>query len=553
MLENTKCECGHQNAVGTVLCEACGKPLYDDKKDTPLEMRYDGVARRSQKKNPNILDRIWNFFSSVKIAVYLIAITLILSILGTIYPQVSTFYNPGLVDLQQYYTEQYGTLGKWYHILGLSSTYDSWWYRALLIMIGTSLVICSLDRVLPLYRALSKQKIRKHLRFILRQKVVYQATLQEQVDVSEEKWLDDFANHLSKKRYKVHRDGTALLAEKNRFSRWGPYINHIGLIIFLFAALLRIIIPGWSLDLNVELREGEMKPIPGLPYYLKNEQFTVEFYDPEQLSDPNMALASKFETKAVLYECKAACDSEEPVLEEVKRHDILVNYPLKYKELAIYQFHFEQTRQLISMNVTLTKRESGEEIGKMELDMLNPASTYTVGDYEVQITDYYPEFMMRDGRPATNSRNPLNPAFVYSIYGPGLSENGETYFFVPMLGIMQQIGDEGFTLDGENTGTFEVKLASEDDVKIANFISYLNVRTEKGMTMIWVGAAISMIGLIMGFYWQHRRFWLRIDDGVVSIGGHTNKNWFALRKELASVLEHTGIHIDPKSLGNEVK
>lgn len=552
MIENTKCECGHQNAVGTVLCESCGKPLFDEHEDTPLEMRYDGVARRSQRANPSLINRIWNFFSSVKIAVYIIIVTLLASILGTLYPQISTFYNPELVDLQQYYKDQYGWMGAVYHWLGLSSTYESWWYRTLLIMIGTSLVICSLDRVLPLYRALSKQKIRKHLRFITRQKVVYQAPLQLQDNTSEEKWIQQFAGQLKKKHYKVHQEGTALLAEKNRFSRWGPYINHIGLIVFLLAALLRTLIPSWSMDVNVELREGEMKPIPGLPYYLKNEKFTVEFHDTTELSDPSKSIASKFETKAVLYECTDACDTDEPVLEEVKRHNILVNYPLKYKELAVYQFHFEQTRQLIQMNVTFVNQQSDEEIGSIELNMLDPASTYSLGEYELHITDYYPELVMRDGLPATNSRDPVNPAFLFNIKGPDLEEDGESYFFVPMLGIMQYVSSEGLSLTGENSGSFDIRLASADDVTIANFVSYLNIRTEQGMSWIWVGAAISMIGLVMGFYWQHRRFWLRIDDGVVSIGGHTNKNWFGLRKELATILEGTGIKVNPKTLDNEV-
>lgn len=55
VVENTKCECGHQNSIGTVLCESCGKPLLNDTvSDLPLEMRYDGVARRSQKAIPII-------------------------------------------------------------------------------------------------------------------------------------------------------------------------------------------------------------------------------------------------------------------------------------------------------------------------------------------------------------------------------------------------------------------------------------------------------------------------------------------------------------------
>lgn len=233
LFQNTKCECGHQNPVGTVLCESCGKPQGDEAlSDAPLEMRYDGVVRRSEKANPGPLDRIWNFFSSVKIAVWLIVLTLLASTLGTIFPQEGSFVN---FSDPTYYEKTYGTPGKIYYALGLSRTYESWWFIGLLVMIGTSLVICSLDRVLPLYRALNKQQIRKHHRFLARQKVVYTA----RIEGDPEEWTERFAGALKRRGYRVHRDGSALLAEKNRFSRWGPYINHIGLIIFLLAVLAR--------------------------------------------------------------------------------------------------------------------------------------------------------------------------------------------------------------------------------------------------------------------------------------------------------------------------
>ena len=178
MIQNTKCECGHQNRVGTVLCEACGKPLIEDEQPGGLlEMRYDGVARRSQRANPNVIDRIWNFFSSVKVAIYLIIITLIGAMFGTIFEQESNFIN---FDPSTFYKNKYGTIGEIYYRLGLSHTYESWWFILLLVMIGASLVICSLDRVLPLYKALSKQKVRKHLEFLTRQKVVYQGEISEE-------------------------------------------------------------------------------------------------------------------------------------------------------------------------------------------------------------------------------------------------------------------------------------------------------------------------------------------------------------------------------------
>jgi cytochrome c biogenesis protein len=42
-------------------------------------------------------------------------------------------------------------------------------------------------------------------------------------------------------------------------------------------------------------------------------------------------------------------------------------------------------------------------------------------------------------------------------------------------------------------------------------------------------------------YWQHRRIWLHRGDGEVLVAGHTNKNWFGLKKDIEYVLNGTGI------------
>ena len=162
-----KCECGHVNPHGTVLCEACGKVLDEKDQDQLLvDMRYEGSARRSQTYNKTIIDKIWNFFSSVKVGVSLIVITLIASTLGTIFPQ--EMYIPPNFPAAEYYQDQYGWLGKMYFELGFHNLYSSWWYLLLIASIGVSLVICSLDRVIPLYRALKNQKITRHEGFLKR-------------------------------------------------------------------------------------------------------------------------------------------------------------------------------------------------------------------------------------------------------------------------------------------------------------------------------------------------------------------------------------------------
>jgi cytochrome c biogenesis protein len=547
-LHNTKCECGHQNAVGTVLCESCGKPLMEDmESDAPLEMRYDGVARRSQKSNPSWIDRIWNFFSSVKIAVYLIVITLITAMFGTIYPQEGSFLNN--FEPSIYYEETYGLSGKLYYKLGLSHTYDSWWFITLLVMIGTSLVICSLDRVLPLYRALSKQQIRKHLGFITRQKTVYNTP----IEGDSEEWVKQFSIHLKKRHYKVYTDGNAMLAEKNRFSRWGPYINHIGLILFLLAILGRSL-PGWQMDSYVSIPDGDTVQIEGTNYYVKNEKFTVEYYTDDELPPElhGTLRAKRYETAAALYKCTSNCGENatgEPELKEVKKQDILVNHPLKYDGLKLYQFDYDVTPKLKSVSPELMNKETGESYGKFDLPMNDAPLDYKLGPYTMKLAANYMEFSIgEDGEPVTLSRDPNAPAFIFLITGPGLPEKGQPYIYFPMQKDKEKFGQD--TINAAIANKLEIKVNGMDNVHFAEASTYLNVRKDKALTYVWYGAAISMLGLLLGSYWQHRRIWLRIDDGKLSLGAHTNKNWYGMRADVAYALRKTGIDVEPKSLDN---
>src|SRR5699024_7597823 len=210
--------CGHVNPEGKVLCEACGKPVAKNQdidgnnKKKLLNMRYEGSARRSQTYNRSIVDKTWNFFSSVRNGVILILIAVIASGIGTIFPQA--MYIPENAPNRD---------PAFYYELGFHELYSSWWYMILIALIGVSLVICSLDRFVPLHRALKMQKPKRHYTFLSRQRL-----FGETENVSDED-RQQVIKKLKKSRYKITEDNGYVLAEKNRFSRWGPYVNHIGL------------------------------------------------------------------------------------------------------------------------------------------------------------------------------------------------------------------------------------------------------------------------------------------------------------------------------------
>ncbi|NOR05408.1 MAG: hypothetical protein GQ575_03780, partial [Deltaproteobacteria bacterium] len=82
---------------------------------------------------------IWRFFSSVRLAVFLLIALAITSIVGTVIPQGESL---------QFYLETYGpSFFRIIKVLNLNDTYHSWWYLILLGLFSTNLVVCTLRRL----------------------------------------------------------------------------------------------------------------------------------------------------------------------------------------------------------------------------------------------------------------------------------------------------------------------------------------------------------------------------------------------------------------------
>ncbi|WP_242214047.1 cytochrome c biogenesis protein ResB [Bacillus cereus group sp. BfR-BA-01383] len=528
MLKEIKCECGHVNPIGTVFCEACGKPFESNENVKLLDMRYEGSARRSLTQTKTIVDKIWSFFSSVKVGVWLIVITLAASAIGTIFPQ-EMYITPGIAPAE-YYKQEYGFLGQLYYQLGFNNLYGSWWYMMLIASIGISLVICSLDRVIPLYKALKKQGVKRHPSFLKRQRLYGTGTPQDGD-------LERLQMNLKKRNYNVKVEDGNVLAEKGRFSRWGPYVNHIGLIIFLFGAMLRFL-PSMYVDEALWLRDGETKEIPGTDgqYYLKNEKFIKEVYDKSKDKEVydeaidrvgDKMIAKNFQTNAVLY--KAVGENiagEKPKLEKVKDVEIRVNEPLKFDRFAVYQVDYKES-EFKSMSFNLQNKETNQKWGPIKVNLANPTEKYDLGNgYSLELLSYFPDFYFdENGKPNTKTKLPNNPAFVFKMFTPE-TPDGEVSF----VGIQQNIEPDG-------NNKYKMSFAG---VEMQNATA-LTVRKDLTLWILGIGGFIFMVGVIQGMYWNHRRIWIQRVNDEWWVAGHTNKNWFGLKKDIERVLEGTAI------------
>jgi len=535
-MKKIKCECGHVNPEGTVLCEACGKPIEENQhidgndKKKLINMRYDGSARRSLTYNRSIIDKIWSFFSSVKVGVWLIVIALVASALGTIFPQ--QIYIPADAvsrDPAIYYEDQFGIFGKIYYQLGFYDLYSSWWYMILIALIGISLVICSIDRVVPLHRALKMQKPKRHETIINRQRLYSEST-----NVSSEA-KQRVIKKLEKLRYKVRSDDGHILAEKGRFSRWGPYVNHIGLIIILIAALVRMT-PLLYLDDYVWVREGQQVVIPGTDgeYYIENKEFILETYDEDDerfkdaLARIDGQVPKNFQSNVIIYKnIDASVPGAEPNLEKVKEDKIWLNHPLKFDGYTLYQAGYQQNEFTnMSFKIHESNDSDQEAIESFTIDLTSPETEYEFeSGFRVVIDKYYPDYVLEDSEPRSETKFPRNPAFVFFIYPPN-TESPEISF----VGIGKNI---------DATGENQYKLGIVDFEM--HDVSGLSVRRDYTLPLFGLGALIFMIGVVQGMYWQHRRIWIHPKGQGILLAAHTNKNWYGVKKDIEKVISDTNI------------
>src|SRR5699024_933298 len=524
--------CGHVNPPGTQLCQSCGKMInenYDKKKIKDL-MRYDGSAVRSKVKSKSIFDKIWNFFTSIKVGVTIIAIIAIAAAIGTILPQ--EYFIPLGADPLEHYTERYGTFGMLYYKLGFTELYSSWWFVLLNGMLALSIIAASVDRGVPLYKSLKNQRAKKHDSFFRRQRLnnTYSSTEQAESVV---KGLQD-------KKYKLKQDGNHYLLEKGRLSRWGPYINHTGLIILLVGSMLRFF-PGVYIDEVIYAQEGETVSVPTTDgkYYVKNEAFTLDTYDEdsgtvfdESLQQNKEMTISNFQTDISFYENKSAdVIGSSPDLEKIDDYSIRVNHPYVFEDYQLYQSSYDNS-QLKSMTLRLEDKDGNTIVENCEVNLDEPADTYEISeDININMRAYAPDFLEIDENGTLLSETPVpsNPAFVFEV------DNGEK----KELSLLQIMNSTDISEGNE----YKIKFVEAEE----HVATVLTLKKDLSMPIIATGFVIFLIGLFIGSYINHRRIWINGDGDSMSIAAHTSKNYYGLKKEINSVLEANNLdHMNDK-------
>jgi len=434
------------------------------------------------------MDRVWDFFISVKLAIVTLIILAIASIFGTVVEQ-----NQPPEKYHQIYEDwAFALMDR----LSLFDMYHSWWFLLLLVLFTVNLTCCTLDRFPKVLKVVRnpRTKLDENLEktLSLADRWKRKGSLQD--------WASKYSEALSASfaKPKVTEEGgeVHLYAETGVASRFGVYVTHLSIIIIFIGAIVGNVL-GFKGYVNIP--EGEsvsQVPVRGgnrmqdLGFTVQCNSFRVEMYPSGQ-------------PKAYISDLSVIDGGREAL-----RQTIVVNDPLRYKGIWFYQSSYGQAGGATAR--LSVSRTDGTPIGTLSLPPNEPMRIDGYGT--IRGVNYDQNFQG------------IGPALEVVVEKPG---QREASFWV-----LQGRPD----LDRQRKDSLVFDFGGLN----AKMYTGLQVAMDPGVNIVWLGCALMVVGIIMAFFLSHQRVWVRLSpapDGRVEVvlAGSASRNRLAFDKKFEKI------------------
>lgn len=458
------------------------------------------MKRPDRKKGANI---VWNIFSSVRLTISLLIILALVSIIGTLIPQ-----GQGAVEFARNLSP--GTL-RFFSSLNLFDIYHSVWFRILIATLALNLMVCSIDRFSGTWKRFTArprpdrsnpfEDLPPDLTFLA------ESSLNEAGD--RVGWFLD--SRFKKTRRAVSKDRVSFYGDKGRFSHFGVYLVHLSVLFMLAGSLVGSFL-GFEAFVNiaegerigkVELKKG------GIPMDLGFEvlcdRFFVEFYDNGAPREYRSDLRFFFDGK------------------EVEKASTRVNHPVQFRGVTFYQSSYGTIPgKTVLLNIA---RKAGErKETSVTAEMGKKIALPGEGEEgHFQVLDIKEDL-----------KGMLGPAALISV----LPENGKEvrfWLFLDQEKLKDRFPPQMLKSPMLNPSAFAPYTFFLKELKM-RYYTGLQVNRDPGVSVVWIGCFLMIIGFIVAFFTSHRRVWIRVlktKNGVrISVAGTANKNPVGLQREV---------------------
>ncbi len=428
-----------------------------------------------------ILNSIWNFFASVKLAIFTLCFLALTSVIGTLIPQGKE---------HAYYAKQYGVkIAQFFDVLSIPDMYYSWWFTGLLGLLSANLIICSFDRFPNVWRIMKKDNLVTTPERL--KKMRESSTWQIGNARVEPAMFTEILHKLRWKTVSTQLDGGELyFSQKGAWSRTGVYLVHLS-ILFIFAGAIvghhlgfkgSVMIP--ETQSTTKIYPFDKTPPIELGFEVRCDSFAIEYYENGMPKEYESHLTVLEDGKTVL------------------QKKIEVNGPLTYKGITFYQSSYEGFQ-----------------------DFLINVKDNSSGEYESFVVPFQKQKLWKE----------KNLHF-------GIINAEAVGDRVVRSKVWVKAGNSSPVIEWlEGKKTFTVK-DDEHEYTIAAKQMYatgLQVAKDPGVWLVYFGCGLMMIGLYVAFFLSHKRVWLytKEDSGNVSIllAGSTNKNKIGFAKQFSEL------------------
>lgn len=366
----------------------------------------------------------------------------------------------------------------WILFLGLDHVYQTWWFIALILLFGSTLISCTFARQLP------SLKLAQIWQFYKKEDSLQKFELNFCLD---NKSLSQLHFELYKKNYHILQQGPFLYAYKGLIGKVGPIIVHCSILVILVGSIL-----GSLTGFMVQ----ELVPIGGL-FHLQN---VIN-------SGPFSYLRQDFEGYIndfrITYSDEGSIDqfySDLWILNnnasKITTKIIYVNEPLRYKGITFYQTDWgiqglqiqidDNNNIQVPLKLVTTKDNTRFWIASL------PANSDSLGDSALIILeDLTGKFQIYDGK--------------------------------QFLVAETEIGSK-FFLNGHN-------------LRITDIITStgLQIKSDPGIPFVYIGFLLLMWSVLLS-YISYSQIWAIKKENKLYLSGRTNRAIYAFEQEFINLL-----------------
>jgi cytochrome c biogenesis protein len=430
----------------------------------------DGLDGGESVAVSDVLDRLWRFFISMRTGLWLILALGLLSFVGTMLDQAPA----GMAADPQAYAAwlaglkpKYGGLTPVLDAIGFFSIFTSIWFKGISVLLATSILACSVNRAPRLW------KVAFHPRARMGETFFTHAALRADVLVptGPDAAMDSVRKVLRSHHFRTITDpddnGLNLYADRFRWGPFGTVIAHVSFVVILV---------GFFLSTTTGFKEAQFIATVGSKVQVGHETgLTVEA---KSFNDAYYPDGSPSDYASELVVSKDG--------QQAARQTIRVNHPLTVDGVSFYQSFFGVAA---SMQV---KDPAGKTVYGDSVPLVysseDDIGKKSAGQFAIPGT----ELSVYVIAPASGEIDPNIKAgqMKLEVHQAGRDAPLDT-----------QVVDQGkpMTIAGL-TYTFE---------RTRPFTG-LSVARDPGVNFVWVGSALLVLGLILVFFFPHRRVWVRI-------------------------------------------